>query len=217
MTAVTHSYLLPDIIHLTASTVNQVINAIFTASTYNEIIRNLIRNSRFTYDHFNDLKNDLFMYLLEEPEKTVEIYNRGQMRFFFTSIAKRQICSDKSKLFGRYILTQQRHLELLEEIDTVDEEGKTTTHIPSIEYDIDNIIDRKDAFNYCMKIIHDGMLSSKKLKRNLTIYIMFHIEDLSIAAIVEKTGINETNTYKYLRAARKWVDKNIDHSLFTHI
>lgn len=214
MTATTQT-LKSDFITLTASTINEVITAIFTAQTYNNIIKRIQHNSPFKNINFDDLKQDLFLYLLDDPGRTVEIYNKGQLRYWFTSICQRQLQSTKSKIFGRYLNKQQKQCELFEDTDAMNEDGKIDTSVFVQEYDLEGKIDSQDKFNYLLDLINNNINSSKQLKRNLTIYKMYYLDDLTIAQISKSTGIGQSLVFKYLKAAREWMTKNVDKSLFT--
>lgn len=192
---------LPDIITTTAATVNDVIKFIFTAETYNNIIKNIMGNSPFKHQPFDDIKQDLMMYILDTPT-TVEMYNKGQLRFWFSRITRMQLKSQKSKMYGRYLNKQKDQVELLDTDKTIDD-------------DINNQLDKQTKFNYIIELIHQNINNTKQLKRNLTIYLMYYVDDLTIKQISEITTISQSLVFKYLTQARNWVQENVDKSLFT--
>jgi hypothetical protein len=214
-TACTYTYSkTADFIQQTASTVCEVVNAVFTASTYISIFNAVFAKSNFKEQDKEDTKQDLFLYLFDQPDKVVDLYNKGQLRFFFASICKRQLHSNKSKLFGRYISRQQGECQLFEDNEEVSNEEMNETSHTSHFIDLDQLIDNRDRFNYVIGKINQHINTSKQLKRNLTIYLLYYVDDLTIKQISEKTTISQSLVYKYLKQAREWVTKNIDPNLF---
>lgn len=94
-------------IEFSASTISEVIQHVYTAATFTSVVSNLIFNSPFNKHQIDDIKQDLIIYLIAQESKVIKLFNRGQLIWFYIAIAKKQIHSDKSKCFGRYVNHRQ--------------------------------------------------------------------------------------------------------------
>lgn len=201
---------------MTADTINTVIEHVFTAATYTSVIANLIANSPFNISQFDDLQQDLIYYLLEQPEKTLKLFNKGELRYFWIAICRRQIQSTKSKLYGRYILRQKDEFEIFEETDQLNEQEEIDTHHNQAYCpDLEGEIDTADRVQHLNNIIDQHIDTSADCKRNLSIYRLYYFEDLTIKQISQRLKIPESSVFEYLKAAREFMRTQIDFALFT--
>ena len=191
----------------TADTITDCIQYVMSAATIQQSLRNLIWNSPFNSGHLDDLKQDLAIYLMDKEEKTLQAAANGQLLFYFIAIAKRQIHSTKSKLWGRYINHQDTS-----QFDEFDESNES--NIDNFEPDF---IEQEHLGNYIndmLGLMNQNINTSGDLKRNLELLKMHYFNKMTYRQIQAKTNIPISNISKYINEARQWFRNNINGDLF---
>ena len=191
----------------TADTIADVVAHVMTAATFTVAVKNIMWNSPFNSSHIDDVKQDLTIYLIENEEKTIEAAKKGELFYYFLGIAKRQLQSKKSKLFGRYVnhrneAQQEAFDECLHDFDSEEQPDWV----------------EKEHINFCvdemMKLINRFINTNQDLKRNLELLKMNFFEGFTYRQINERTGIPLSRIHQYISEAKQWLRNNTRFDLF---
>lgn len=188
---------------MSAATINDIINHLYNSKEYDQIIRNLINNSQLDYDLFEDIKQELYLQILDGPIKVIGIYNRGQFKWWFTRIAVNQIKSTKSRIYATYV---KKSLG--------DEEYNDISHTNIKPPAIYDRIDEKNKYNYVLKFVNKQMKLNKESHRNFYCWKLYYINDYTMQMITNETKIPITSVYNYIREARRVIKTELNTNLF---
>ena len=177
-----------------ATTVNNIIEHVFTSSTYTQIMTKMMYNSALDYAMLGDVKQEIILQLAECKTDLVNLYNRGDFKWFFIRICSNQIKSDKSYLYYKYIKKEK----------ITDEFNDANSEI--YDMNLEYYIDLKNQYNKVNNELVKQMRASKDNKRNITLYKMYVEDDLSMGEISRKTGIPKTSVHKYITEARSLIE-----------
>jgi DNA-directed RNA polymerase specialized sigma24 family protein len=177
-----------------ATTVNNIIEHVFTSSTYTQIITKMMYNSALDYSLLGDVKQEIILQLAECKTDLVNVYNKGDFKWFFIRICSNQIKSDKSYLFYKYIKK--------EKITDEYQDCNSEAYEMNLEYKIDLM----NKYNKINNELIKQMRLSRDNKRNITLYKMYVEDDLSMGEISKKTGIPKTSVHKYISEARGLIE-----------
>ena len=135
---------------ISATTLNDIVEYIHSNSEYNRIISNFIFKSGFVYDYSNDIKQELYLNILEGPVKLIDMYNRGEFKYWFIKMTFNQICSKKSSMYSKFLKKNIMNDEYEEHI-----------HIIENKEDVELNIDDKYIFNLLVKIAGKNVKTNK--------------------------------------------------------
>lgn len=84
-----------------------ILNTIYQDEEYDKAIMNICREKTH---FFEDVKQEIFIMLLEKPEDLiVELYESGKLKFYFVRIVMNQIRSDQSLFYRKYRQTEAKY------------------------------------------------------------------------------------------------------------
>lgn len=181
---------------ISAATLNNVIEHVYTSTTYNQVISNLIYNSVHKSEDTYDIKHDIITQLYNVNADLVELYNRGAFKWYFVRLCQNQIKSKYSYIYYSYAKNSQVTDELNEFIHTSDYDA---------EDKFLNQYDQNDLFNRVVAFLNSKENKSRKLKVSISIYRLYYIDGYNIPEISKKINTCESNVFKYLKHAREIV------------
>lgn len=91
-------------------TANEVVDKIAKERMVETIIGNVVGDA--TADTLNDLAQELYLQLLEDGQRTVELYEKKQLNFFLARIVCNQIKSSTSSYHRIYRAPMNKTVEL---------------------------------------------------------------------------------------------------------
>lgn len=193
---------------ISAATVNNVVEHVYTSSTYNQIVKNILFNSVIPFDLFDEVMQELVIQLYDcNNVNLVELYNNGSFKWFFVRLANTQLKSTKSHIYYKYIKYNSEDIN-----DQYDEFLHSSMSSPRY----DEELDVKDKYNKLIKFLAASEKKSGKLKLSISIYRMYYFQQLTIKEITNtinndrKHKTCESNIHKYLTFARNYVKENFE-------
>ena len=198
---------------ISASTINDVVQHIFFDGEYNKIIRNFIFNSSFSKEYFDDIKQEIFLIILDKKE-LVDVYNRGELLNWFSKVAYNQIRSKKSNLYYKYLKREKDTEPLYMNSDKDYLEYKQIAS--GNEDSIIDKIDNEDMYKKLFELAGRDISISKNDKRNFEIFKLFFVEKYKIREIHEyyDKKIPMTNIHNYIKAVKNKIKQELDDDLF---
>lgn len=187
---------------MSAKTNSDVVQFCYNDSFYDKIIKNMLYKSTIELHMFNDVKQDLYYFVLMGTN-VVDIFNRGEFKYWFIQMCNNQLRSTRSKIYFKY---KKKSL--------LNDEFDGDFHGSSYEIDFDTKIDNADKYGYILGQVNKHINVNITTKRNLEIWKMYYIDDMTMAEISKNTSIPTTSVYNYIEAARKFVETIIDKNLF---
>lgn len=99
---------------------NKIIEELYETGLVRELINNCDKGRTQSFN-LDDLEQDVYMILLEQPEKKIEdIYEKKQLKFFITRIILNQLNSSLSPFYYKYRKFSFQTYDLDEYIDEYD-------------------------------------------------------------------------------------------------
>lgn len=177
---------------------NNVFEHIFTAHTYHSMITSMMYSSAFNNHDVDEIKSELILQLDKGNYDLVNLYEKNQLKYVMSAIASKQIKSEKSFMYYKYIKKKKSN----DEYDELAHSSYTT--------DIYKQIDDKTKIKDINKFLSTHEKKSSKLKIAISIYRYYYIDLMSIAQISELLNTCISNVYKYLSYARDYIKENFN-------
>lgn len=194
---------------MTAKTVQEVYNLILVDPFYDQIIKNILSKFSHSKDDFNDLKQNLWVYLCQmKKQKLIEAWNNKYFKYLWIKMIDNQVNSSTSSFFRKNLKQKNNKIELIEYDVDPNSKRDYLNYMENLTVDgYDEFIITKEIDNrknYKLRLIDKALNhileSDPKMITQIIIYKMSMMEGLSYRKIQEKTKIPISTTSNYINA-----------------
>ncbi len=192
---------------MTAKTVQEVYNLILVDPFYDQIIKNILSKFSHSKDDFNDLKQNLWVYLCQmKKQKLMEAWNNKYFKYLWIKMIDNQVNSSTSSFFRKNLKQKNNKVELIEYDVDPNSKRDYLNYMENLTVDgYDEFIINKEIDNrknYKLRLIDKALNhileSDPKMITQIIIYKMSMMEGLSYRKIQEKTKIPISTTSNYI-------------------
>lgn len=177
---------------ITADTVNTIFALTQKDFYYKEVLSKYFKRKA----ERQEFESELWLYLFENPLKTIEVFNNGFFKYWFIAIVKKQVVSNKSS--WHYQFRKQNFLLYDNPPEAGEEQNLYLQQEEQKEFEDEKqnkIRVVKEALNFYYK--HDPFF----LKEG-KIFEMYFFDNLSAREIAEKIkGINHKTVWEHINYA----------------
>lgn len=180
-----------NMVFLTADTANKVYELASKDFIFEEVLRKYFPNKKIR----EEFTNEIWLYLLEHPDRTVQVWNQRYFKYYFIGMVKNQVLSNSSSWHLNFRKTQYQLPEIMPEQSCDYDAFKKE------ENQIDQMVKLKkielinNAISHYLKI-------NPHFKPSADIFILYYFEGLSIRQISESFfSTPPTTIWEHLKEA----------------
>lgn len=173
----------------------QILSKIYSDKEYDKAIRNICKDK---VHFFDDLKQELFLALLQKPEEVlIELYTQGKLKFYFVRMVMNQVNSNGSPFYRKYRMLEYNH------------ESATPVESVTVQSEDEDIACISCSFDI-LQYIKDNKILNWDQVELFNLYYRLHPsfleEDISVQmsylTIAKKLGLSKPNISQQINSVK---------------
>jgi DNA-directed RNA polymerase specialized sigma24 family protein len=142
---------------------------------YEEVLRKYFPKKEIR----SEFEQEIWLYLLENPDKTLEVYNAKYFKYYFISIVKRQVISNSSNWHVNF---RKPNMDIT---DTILEQGEEYNPLETEEQQI-KLLDKETKLQLVEDALNHFQQRDKEFKVSADFFRCHYYEGMSIRQISKK-------------------------------
>lgn len=179
---------------ISATTINEVFALFLTGATASEMFFKHLSCK----DERNELKQFVYLILLERPQKTIDAWNAGYFYFYLSRIITNQLKSSSSPWHNQY---RKNKCENIDEMELDIELEEFEIDMPNLRIEIASIISAE-------------LKKNPHLLKEFIHFQMRFVDGMTYVAIAKKTNISISCCKNYAKTARLIIKKQLELKRF---
>ena len=185
---------------ITAGTANKVYELATKEFVYQEVLRKYFPNKKVRVE----FEQEAWLYMLEHPEKIIDVWNKKFFIYYFISMVKNQVLSNSSSWHIKFRKTQYQLVEILPEESEEQNPFQNEEEQEKINIKLKKIQLVEEALQHFMRI-------EPRHKPSIDMFRLYYYENLSIRDISKKFfNTSITTCWEHVEEAKvlvKWYIK----------